>query len=222
MKRYLWVTLTLLLMLGGPLMMAQSTSACVLNQANRTVTICTPQSRTSAFPVESPVRVVAYCTDSTRISIMQVYINGQKITQVTTNHIDLAIPMANGNNTIAVLCQDTTGAYFSTYVNTAVSGGCTLSDPGSLVSCEPVFNTTAASPIHFVARDIDPDNVIHGMRVLNSGTQAVLYQVCGRLLDAWIRLAPGTYNLTVESLYSCTEAAPGAAEAGQLGPITVF
>jgi hypothetical protein len=153
---------------------------------------------------------------------MQVYINGQKVTQLAASHIDVTIPMAPGNNNIAVLCQDTSGAYFTTYLNTAVSGGCTFGNgPGSLLGCLPVYNSTVSSPVHFVAWDLDPGNVIYGMRVMDSGTQKVLYQGCGRSMDVWIKLAAGTYNFTVESLYSCTEAAPGSAEGGQVGPVVV-
>ena len=226
MKRCYWITLTwiiltMLLTLGGPFLMAQSTAACLLNRTNRTVTICTPQSGSSASPVESPVRVVAYCTDSAHISIIQVYIDGQKVTQASSNHIDVTIPLAAGNNNIAVLCKEGSGAFFSAYVNTAVSGGCTFEGPGSLAACLPVWNTTVSSPIHFVARDQDPDNVINGMRVVNSSNQAVLYQGCGRNLDAWIILAPGTYNFTVESLYTCTAPPSGSAEGVQIGPVIV-
>jgi hypothetical protein len=89
------------------------------------------------------------------------------------------------------------------------------------VGCLPEFNSTVSSPVHFVARDQDPGNVIHGMRVIDSSTQGVLYQSCGRNLDAWIHIAPGTYNFTVESLYTCTEPPPGSAEGVQIGPVTV-
>ena len=221
MRHYYWAVLTLLLTLSGPNMTAQATPACNLNRASRSVTICTPQSRSSASPVESPVRVVTDCTDKTRVSIIQVYIDGQKVTQASSNSIDVTIPMAPGNNHIGVLCKDTSGAFFSAYVNTAVSGGCSFQGPGSLVACMPVWNTTVSSPVHFVARDQDPGNLINGMRVVDSANQVVLYQGCGRNLDAWIKLAPGTYDFTVESLYTCTEPPPGSAEGVQLGPVTV-
>lgn len=222
MKPCYWVTLALLFTLGGPSIMAQSTTACKLNPTNRTVTICTPEGRSSTSPVESPVRVVAGCADSTPISIIQIYIDGQKVTQFSSNQIDMTIPMASGNNNISVLCKDSSGAFFSTYVNTAVSGGCVFGQgPGDLVGCLPEFNSTVSSPVHFIARDQDPGNVIHGMRVIDSSTQGVLYQGCGRNLDAWIHIAPGTYNFTVESLYTCTEPPPGSAEGVQIGPVTV-
>jgi hypothetical protein len=221
MKHRYWITLTMLLTLGGPFMMAQSTAACLLNRANRTVTICTPQNRSGASPIESPVRVVAACTDSARIAMIQVYIDGQKVTQASSNCIDVTIPLAPGNNSIAVSCKESAGAIFSAHVNTAVSGGCTFQGPGSLVACLPVWNTTVSSPVHFVARDQDPDKLINGMRVVNSANQAVLYQGCGRELDAWIKLAGGTYNFTVESLYTCAEPPPGSAEGVQIGPVTV-
>jgi hypothetical protein len=221
MKRCYWITLTMLFALGGPFVMAQSAAACKLNRANRTVTICTPQSGPSASPVESPVRVVADCTDSAHISIIQVHINGQKVTQASSNHIDVTIPMASGNNDISVSCKESTGAFFSAQVNTAVSGGCAFEGPGSLAACLPGGSTTLSSPVHFVARDQDPDNLINGMRVVNSANQAVLYQGCGRELDAWITLAPGTYDFTVESLYTCAQPPPGSAEGLQVGPVTV-
>ena len=136
MKRRYWVTLALLFTLGGPSIMAQSTTACKLNPTNRTVTICTPEGRSSTSPVESPVRVVAGCADSTPISIIQIYIDGQKVTQFSSNQIDMTIPMASGNNNISVLCKDSSGAFFSTHVNTAVSGGCVFGQgPGDLVGC---------------------------------------------------------------------------------------
>ena len=83
MKRRHWVTLALLFTLGGPSIMAQSTTACKLNPTNRTVTICTPEGRSSTSPVESPVRVVAGCADSTPISIIQIYIDGQRPNSIT-------------------------------------------------------------------------------------------------------------------------------------------
>ena len=219
MKRCYGVALASVLTLGAPSLMAQSTTACALNPANRTVTICTPQNRTS--PIQSPVRVVAGCTDSRVVSIIQIYINGQKVKQFSSNQVDQTIPMANGNNNIAVLCQERSGVFFSTNINTAVSGGCTFGGgPGSLVICLPEVSTVS-SPVHFVARDQDPGNLIHGMRVVDSSNQTVLYQGCGRNLDTWIKLAPGTYNFTVESLYGCADPPPGSAEGGQLGPVTV-
>jgi hypothetical protein len=115
-KRCYWGTLALLFTLDGPSIMAQSTTACKLNPTNRTVTICTPQGRSSTSPVESPVRVVAGCADSTPISIIQIYIDGQKVTQFSSNQIDMTIPMASGNNNISVLCKDSSGAFFSTHV----------------------------------------------------------------------------------------------------------
>jgi hypothetical protein len=221
MNRFLCAAVAGVWMFGGPFVTAQSTTACTLNPANRTVTICTPQSRSNASPIQSPVRVVAGCTDSRIVSIIQIYINGQKVKQFSSNQIDETIPMANGNNNISVLCQERSGTFFSTNINTAVSGGCTFQGPGSLVGCLPVWNTTVPSPVHFVARDQDPGNVIHGMRVVDSSNGTVLYQGCGRSLDTWIKLAAGTYNFTVESLYGCADPPPGSAEGVQLGPVTV-
>lgn len=219
MKRCSLVMLAMLLISGGPSIVAQSTAACKLNPTNLTVTICTPQARSSASPVESPVRVVAACTDSTPISIIQIYINGQVVTQSSSNQIDVTIPMATGSNKIGVKCKDSSGEFFSASVATAVSGGCTFQGPGTLVACRPETNSTVSSPVHFIARDQNSANQIHGMRVLDSSNQAVLFTGCGRNLDAWVKLTPGTYNFTVESLYSCTQS--GSAEGVQVGPVTV-
>ncbi len=59
------------------------------------------------------------------------------------------------------------------------------------------------------------------MRVVNAANGDVLFQTCGRDLDAWIKLAPSTYNFTVESLYTCNEAPPGNAQAVSVGPVPV-
>ena len=220
MKYATWVAFAVVLTLGGPFLHAQSTTHCTLSTTNRTVTVCTPESRSSTAAISSPVRVVAACTDSASVSNTQIWVNGQKVTQYGSNQVDVTIPMASGNNNIGVVCKDASG-YFSSSVNTAVSGGCQASGPGTLVACEPAADSTVDSPVHFVARDFDPQNQIHGMRIVNSGTSAVLFQTCGRNLDAWIKLPAGTYNFSVESLYTCGQTPPGNAQGVQLGPITV-
>ncbi len=220
MKASQWIAIGVLL-LGASFVSAQDSTACKVNPTSHTATICTPQSRTSS--IASPVEVVGVCTDSTPISVIQVYVNNQKVFQRTSNQIDVTIPMADGTNKISVGCKDAAGAFFSNSVYTAVMGGCTTSGgPGTLVACLPKMDSSVASPVHFVARDYDPKDQINGMRVVNSGTGAVLFQTCGRALDSWVKMAPGTYNFTVESLYTCTQTAPGSAEGVQVGPVTVY
>jgi hypothetical protein len=92
------------------------------------------------------------------------------------------------------------------------------------VPCLPVFQCgTRLFPPRYISwlGIRDPGNLIHGMRVVDSSNGMVLFQGCGRNLDTWIKLAPGTYNFTAESLYGCADPPPGSAEGVQLGPVTI-
>lgn len=222
MKISLWTALPFLVTMSAPLAHAQFTStSCTLNPNNHTVTICTPQSRTSSDAIASPVRVVAACTDSTPINVIQIYDNGQKVVQRQgTREIDIALPLKAGSNTIAVACKDTSGVSFSGSVNTSVSTACTAGS-GNLAVCEPTAGESQDSPVHFVARDFDPAGVVSGMQIEYANFGTVLFKTCGRSLDAWIKVPAGTNSFTVVALDSCVASSPDRIDAATVGPVTV-
>lgn len=222
MKIVRWFSAALLVFAAAPFCLAQFTStSCSVNSTNRTVTICTPESRTSAAPISSPVQVVAACTDSTAIDVIQIYNNGQKVVQKRSNQIDVTIPLKNGSNEIAVDCKDVSGVSFSSAVHPYIQNGCAPGSGSSLAVCEPTAEEYQHAPVHFIARDFDPYNSVGGMEVVNSSNGSVLFKTCGRLLDAWVKVPAGTYNFTIVALDSCTAPSPDRIESTTVGPVAV-
>lgn len=93
---------------------------CTLNSQNQTVTICTPASGAS---VTSPVNVVAGTTDSNKITIMQIYLDGVDVYHVVANQLNTNVTMSAGTHRLTVQAQDSTKAVFKTTENITVTSG---------------------------------------------------------------------------------------------------
>ena len=61
---------------------------CALSTVNPSVTICTP---VNGATVTSPVRIVAGTTDSRRVTVMQIYLDGVKVYQVNAKSLDARV-----------------------------------------------------------------------------------------------------------------------------------
>jgi len=94
------------------------TAPCVLNPANRTVTICSPA---DGATVKSPVNVVAGTTDSTPVKLMQIYLDGKKVFEVKSSSINTSLAMAAGTHRLTVQAFDTANAIFKKTINITVS-----------------------------------------------------------------------------------------------------
>lgn len=100
---------------------------CTLNTQNQTVTICKPAANST---VSSPVNVVAGTTDSNKITVMQIWLDGVDVYHVYANTLNTNVTMANGTHRLTVQAQDSAGAVFKQTENITVStaGGGSISD----------------------------------------------------------------------------------------------
>ena len=80
--------------------------ACTLSSTSPSVTICTPAANAT---VTSPVQITAGATDSKTVQFMQVYVNGVKKYQVSSNKVSTTLTMPAGTDRLTVQAYD--GAY---------------------------------------------------------------------------------------------------------------
>lgn len=90
---------------------------CPLSPVNPSVTICTPA---SGGTVTSPVRVVAGVTDSRRVTVLQIYLDGVKVYQVNSRTLDKSLPMAVGTRRLTVQARDSAAKWFKQTINVNV------------------------------------------------------------------------------------------------------
>jgi hypothetical protein len=91
-------------------------SQCQVSTVDRTVTICTPANNAT---VTSPVHVVAKTTDSSTVTLLQIYIDGTVAYTVKTSSLDTNINLAAGAHRLTVQAKDAAG-YFKQTVNITV------------------------------------------------------------------------------------------------------
>jgi phospholipase C len=84
---------------------------CVLSSSNRTVTICTPA---ASATVSLPAHLVAAAQDSTPTKLMQVWVDGKELKQISSNVVDVYLTsLAAGQHSIKVAAEDTASVWFS-------------------------------------------------------------------------------------------------------------
>ena len=92
---------------------------CTLNSTNRTLTICTPG---SGATVSLPIHLVAAVHDSTPTQYMQVWVDGQKLSQVSSNLLDVYLTnLAAGQHALKIAAQDTSSNSFSSSMSLIVT-----------------------------------------------------------------------------------------------------
>ncbi len=98
----------------------QLQASCTLNPQNQTVTICSPANGAS---VTSPVNVVAGTTDSNKVTLLQIYVDGVKGYEVASNQLNTNVTMTNGTHRLTVQAQDSTKAIFKSTISITVGSG---------------------------------------------------------------------------------------------------
>ena len=83
---------------------------CAGSGVNRTVTICSPANNAT---VTSPVNIVAQDTDSSTVTMTEIYIDGVKKYQIAGSSVNTSLSLAAGTHRIAVLALDSTGKFES-------------------------------------------------------------------------------------------------------------
>ena len=95
-----------------------SPNICIISKTNRTITICSP---TAGGSYKSPVHVAATATDTSAVSLMQIYVDGIKAYQAAkVKSIDTNVSMKIGSHRVTVQAKDAAGLY-SKAVNITVT-----------------------------------------------------------------------------------------------------
>lgn len=105
---------------GGDLdaFVAKVVALCALSTVNRSVTICSPASGSTAA---SPVRIIAGTTDVTPVKLTQIYLDGKKIFEQPLSAINVALPIAAGTHRLTVQGLDTANVFFKKSISINVS-----------------------------------------------------------------------------------------------------
>ena len=93
-------------------------ATCTSSTVNPSVTVCAPLNNST---VTSPVHVNAGSTDSTRVTSMQIYLDGTLVYKNTLNYIDTDLTISSGVHKLTVKAWDSSGRSFSQVVYVSVS-----------------------------------------------------------------------------------------------------
>src|SRR5438128_11738430 len=95
---------TLAVLVFAVVLISVAGATCTPNGNSPSVTIRQP---TANATVDSPVAVSAASTDTDHpVTLMQVYVDGSKKYQVSSNLLDAAIDMGSGQHRLTVQAQD--------------------------------------------------------------------------------------------------------------------
>jgi phospholipase C len=107
-------------------------ATCTLSTVNPSVTVCTPANNAT---VSSPVHVNAGSTDSTRVTAMQIYLDGTIAYKNTLNFIDTDLTIASGVHKLTIKGWDASGRNFSQAV--FISVGSSGTTPTISITANP-------------------------------------------------------------------------------------
>src|SRR5512133_3610130 len=183
---------------------AAQTAPCPLNPTSPSVTICTP---TNGATVTSPVNIVAGTTDnSSTVKYVQIYVDGVKQYQVSSNQLNTSLPMADGTHRVTVQAQDAAGAIFKSTISITVGSGsgggpCTLNTANpSVTICTPANGATVTSPVNVVAGTTD-SNKVTNIKIYLDGVS--VYSVNANQLNTNITISStGTHRIAVQAVDS--------------------
>jgi len=183
---------------------AAQSAPCPLNPASPSVTICSP---TNGATVNSPVNIVAGTTDnSSTVKYVQIYVDGAKQYQVSSNQLNTSLAMATGAHRVTVQAQDAAGVIFKSTINITVGSGggggpCTLDTTNpSVTICTPANGATVTSPVNVVAGTTD-SNKVTNLKIYLDGVS--VYSVNANQLNTNITISStGTHRIAVQAVDS--------------------
>ena len=87
---------------------------CTLNTASPSVTICSPAN--NATGLTSPVNVVAGTTDSNTVKVMQIYLDGVKAYETSSNSLNTNVTMSAATHRLTVQASDSANQIFKSTI----------------------------------------------------------------------------------------------------------
>ena len=185
-------------LIAAAIVSTASAAPCPQSTVDPSVTICTPANNAA---VTSPVRVVAGTNDSHPVTLMQIYLDGVKVDQVSGDTIDRPVTMSAGTHRLTVQAKDSISQTFKQTISVTVQAGSGMPCPQSSVDpsvtiCNPADGATVTSPVRVVAGTNDSQPVTV-MQIYVDGVK--VYQVAANQLDTAVPMSDGNHRLTVQA-----------------------
>ncbi len=172
-------------------------SACTLNTADPSVTICFPANGST---VTSPVKVGVGTTDSAAsVTNLTVLLDNQQVYSANTSNFVSNISMPSGMHNMTVVATDSQGRKFQSSETITVSGGggCALSSVNpSVTICSPANGATVSSPVNIVAGTTSSSTVT-AMAIYVDNTLA--YKGSVSQLNQNVAMAAGSHRVVVQA-----------------------
>jgi len=145
-----------------------TSSGCTLKSTQPSVTICTPGNNAS---VSSPVHVVAGSNSSPSASLMQIYLDGSKVYQVSATKLDTYVSVSSGTHRLTV--QAYNGSFFKSTIYVTAGSTSSSSSTSSTSSSIPSTATTFSDIEEMSGWDSCTDCAGGGENALFSMTQNI-------------------------------------------------
>lgn len=180
---------------------ASAAAQCTLNTASPSVTICMPTNNQS---VTSPVRVVAGTTDDVAITVLQIYVDGAKVYQVTgASTLDTSLAMTIGTRRLTVQAMDAANRVFKSTIYITVTGSappppCAAGTAPSVTICSPADGATVDSPVRIEAL-ASSDRPVRVMQVYVDGSKKYERQSTTSI-TVDLAMAAGTRRVVVQAI----------------------
>ncbi len=171
---------------------------CAVNQAQPTVTICSPAKSST---VSDPVHFVGLTNSATTVTSMDILVDNAVVYHVAANKVDTTMTLQPGARHILIRGKNTAGTTFWKSEDITVTGSappppdCTLnSTQPSVTICSPAKSSTVSNPVSFIA-DTNSATSVNSMDILVDS--AVVYHVAANRVNTSMTLQPGARHILI-------------------------
>jgi len=151
-----------------------------------TVNISTPFNNAA---VASPVQITATTTNSSRVNIMQIYVDNALAYHVSGNQVNTTVPMSSGSHYVVVQSWDSAGGIHKSGIDVTVQSE-------AVVVTTPQPNAVVASPVKIAATG-GGHSTVYTMQIYVDNT--LEYQVNGASVNTSLSMSPGQHYVVVQA-----------------------
>lgn len=163
---------------------------CMSCPSPANITIASPQ---NGAVLTNPVNFLVQAYDPDGVSALQIYVVPGKVAyQTSSDHINTNLNVPPGSYSVVIQEWSNSGSYLKKSVNITVQNA-----PPTVTIATPAAGATVSNPVHVVATaKVNGTGKIVHYRVYDAQGVAV-YDVSGKVLNAYVNLPQGSLTLTV-------------------------
>lgn len=171
---------------------------CLVNAANRTITICAPLNNTN---VSGALRVVAEAQDyDAQIRVARILLDGKEAYRTYSGHIDADLAAGIGWHQVQIDAWDIKGNYLTSTAHVDSSGASTISSASTTAPAveiaTPFNGTSSSSPMHLAAR-LESTHAGSAMIVYSDNQE--IYRTYSGSFDTYLQFATGAHYVVVKA-----------------------